>query len=174
LGDCSLWVVFVGKNYGSSTNHWATFSPGKSCVLIFTRNGLGYILGDFFTSASTSVNLQEIAEENIRPMGEIRPICSPCPVATSANQMYFVGPVAASPDRDAGLAGEVQRHIQVSPNTVSLQILVFKQYRVCQLKYEHIINFIARFFKFSLCVYFLIHSIPNYNYKLQFFSSQCM
>jgi hypothetical protein len=28
------------------------FSRGKSCLLIFTKNGLGYILGDFFTNAS--------------------------------------------------------------------------------------------------------------------------
>jgi hypothetical protein len=29
-----------------------TFFHGTSCVLIFTRNLLGYILGDFFTNAS--------------------------------------------------------------------------------------------------------------------------
>jgi hypothetical protein len=40
------------KNYGSSTNNWATFSPVKAVhLLIFTRIGLGYILGDFFTNA---------------------------------------------------------------------------------------------------------------------------
>jgi hypothetical protein len=31
---------------------WATFFNGNSSVLIITKNGLDYILGDFFTNAS--------------------------------------------------------------------------------------------------------------------------
>jgi hypothetical protein len=40
------------ENYRNSTNNWATFFRYESCVLIFTRNGMGYILGDFFTNVS--------------------------------------------------------------------------------------------------------------------------
>jgi hypothetical protein len=31
---------------------WATFFQSKRCALITTKNGLGYILGDFFTNSS--------------------------------------------------------------------------------------------------------------------------
>jgi hypothetical protein len=40
------------ENYRNSTNTLGYFFHGKICALIFTRNGLGYILGDFFTNAS--------------------------------------------------------------------------------------------------------------------------
>jgi hypothetical protein len=45
------------ENYGNSTNNWATIFHGKKCVLIFTRNGLGYILGDFFTNAHANPSI---------------------------------------------------------------------------------------------------------------------
>jgi hypothetical protein len=44
------WLFTLGsfcETYKYSTDNWATFVHGKSCVPIFTRNGLGYILGDF-------------------------------------------------------------------------------------------------------------------------------
>jgi hypothetical protein len=41
------WVGF-SKNYRSSPNWVATFSRCKINVLILTKHGLGYILGDFF------------------------------------------------------------------------------------------------------------------------------
>jgi hypothetical protein len=34
------------------TQCWGQFFHGKSCVLISTKSGLGYILGDLFTNAS--------------------------------------------------------------------------------------------------------------------------
>jgi hypothetical protein len=37
------------ENYRSSQNHWATVSRGKNYVIIMTKNGLGYILADFFS-----------------------------------------------------------------------------------------------------------------------------
>jgi hypothetical protein len=40
------------ENYRSSTGNWATSLHGKIAVLIIAKNGLGYILGDFFTNAS--------------------------------------------------------------------------------------------------------------------------
>jgi hypothetical protein len=43
---------FFCENYSNSKSHWTSCFHGKSCVLIFTRNGLGYVLGDFFTNAS--------------------------------------------------------------------------------------------------------------------------
>jgi hypothetical protein len=39
-------------NFRSSTTSWAAFVHGTSYVLIVTKNGLGYILGDFFINAS--------------------------------------------------------------------------------------------------------------------------
>jgi hypothetical protein len=51
LGDSLLWVFFC-ENDRNSTNNWSTFFHCKSCPLIFKKNGLGYILGDFFTNAS--------------------------------------------------------------------------------------------------------------------------
>jgi hypothetical protein len=42
-----LNLVSFCKNYRNGSNHWATCFHGKSCVLIFIRNGFGYILGDF-------------------------------------------------------------------------------------------------------------------------------
>jgi hypothetical protein len=47
-------VVFFGQffeNLKSRTNSWATCFHGASDVLIVTKNGLGYILGDFFTNS---------------------------------------------------------------------------------------------------------------------------
>jgi hypothetical protein len=35
-----------------SITHLATLFHGEVCALILTRNGLGYILGDFFTNSS--------------------------------------------------------------------------------------------------------------------------
>jgi hypothetical protein len=47
LGDGLLWIVFWrGPNFR------ATFFHGKSCVLLLTKGGLGYILGYFFTNLS--------------------------------------------------------------------------------------------------------------------------
>jgi hypothetical protein len=44
---------FVKITFRNSANiYWAPFFHGKICALIFTRNGLGYILGDFFTNSS--------------------------------------------------------------------------------------------------------------------------
>jgi hypothetical protein len=53
LSEFSLfgWLFTLGsfcKNCGSSTNNWAIFSKVKVGHYCFTRNGLGYILGDFF------------------------------------------------------------------------------------------------------------------------------
>jgi hypothetical protein len=33
-------------------DYWATYFHGKSYVFVLAKNGLGYILGDFFTNAS--------------------------------------------------------------------------------------------------------------------------
>jgi hypothetical protein len=49
------WLLTLGsfcKQIKNSTIHWATCFHGIGCVLIFKRNWLGYILGDFFTNAS--------------------------------------------------------------------------------------------------------------------------
>jgi hypothetical protein len=48
LGNYLLWVVFV-KITEVAQKNWAIFFKGKSFVLIMTKNGLGYTLGDFFT-----------------------------------------------------------------------------------------------------------------------------
>jgi hypothetical protein len=40
------------KIFRNSPNRCAACFHAKSCVFIFTRNGLGYILGNFFTNAS--------------------------------------------------------------------------------------------------------------------------
>jgi hypothetical protein len=48
-------IVYFGQfceYYKSSPNFMATFFHGKSYKLIWTKNGLGYILCDFFTNAS--------------------------------------------------------------------------------------------------------------------------
>jgi hypothetical protein len=50
VGGCPPWAGF--KNDLSSQNHRVNFYNGKSCVLIFCKNGLGCILGDFFTISS--------------------------------------------------------------------------------------------------------------------------
>jgi hypothetical protein len=39
-------------NYKSSPIMWATFLSGKRYEFISKKNGLGYILGDFFTNSS--------------------------------------------------------------------------------------------------------------------------
>jgi hypothetical protein len=40
------------EDYKISPIYWATFFNGKSYAYNLTKNGLGYILGDFFTSSS--------------------------------------------------------------------------------------------------------------------------
>jgi hypothetical protein len=48
----SLAIFFFGdlfENCKSSPNSWAIFFHGTSCVLLLTKNGLGYILGGFFS-----------------------------------------------------------------------------------------------------------------------------
>jgi hypothetical protein len=48
-------IVYIGQffeSYKSSTTCWATFCYGKSCILFWTKTGLGYTLGDFFTNSS--------------------------------------------------------------------------------------------------------------------------
>jgi hypothetical protein len=40
------------KNYTSNPKLWATLFQRIDYVLILTKNGLGYILGDFFTNSS--------------------------------------------------------------------------------------------------------------------------
>jgi hypothetical protein len=57
LGEFSpVWaVVHFGqllKNYKICANYCHLFSCGTSCVLIWTKNGLGYILGDYLASSS--------------------------------------------------------------------------------------------------------------------------
>jgi hypothetical protein len=48
------WLTFEGflKNTKVAQKTWTNFHSGNSSVLILTRNGLGYILGDFFTNSS--------------------------------------------------------------------------------------------------------------------------
>jgi hypothetical protein len=41
--------AYIFENYESSPKVCSTIFNGKSCVLISTKNGFGYILGDFFT-----------------------------------------------------------------------------------------------------------------------------
>jgi hypothetical protein len=38
-------ITWAAQNLGG-------FFPGKSCVLVLTKIGLGYILGDFYTNSS--------------------------------------------------------------------------------------------------------------------------
>jgi hypothetical protein len=45
LGDCLLLAVFLKKLC-------ATFPRGYNYVIIVTKGGLGYILGDFFANSS--------------------------------------------------------------------------------------------------------------------------
>jgi hypothetical protein len=47
-------LVYPGlfENYRSNANFGATFFRSTSYVLIGTKHGLGYILGDFFTNSS--------------------------------------------------------------------------------------------------------------------------
>jgi hypothetical protein len=53
---CAYWVtVFFGQfqgNYRNSQCFLTKFFRGKSYVLIFTRNWLGYISGEFFKNSS--------------------------------------------------------------------------------------------------------------------------
>jgi hypothetical protein len=42
--DCLLWVGFF-ENFRSRAHFRATFFPQNQYVLIFTKNGFGYILG---------------------------------------------------------------------------------------------------------------------------------
>jgi hypothetical protein len=50
LGD--YYFGYFCVNYRNSSFNWATLFQGKICEFIFTKNGLGYMLGDFFTNAS--------------------------------------------------------------------------------------------------------------------------
>jgi hypothetical protein len=48
-------IVYFGQFFENdiiSPNFWATLFNGKSYVVIFTKNSLGYIFGRFFTSSS--------------------------------------------------------------------------------------------------------------------------
>jgi hypothetical protein len=46
-----LWTVF--EKYRNSPKIRATFSHGRSCVLVLTIEiGLGYVMGDFYTNSS--------------------------------------------------------------------------------------------------------------------------
>jgi hypothetical protein len=47
-----LYFGWLFANYRNSPDYWATHFRDKSYVLIMTKIGLGYILGDFFTNAS--------------------------------------------------------------------------------------------------------------------------
>jgi hypothetical protein len=51
LGDCFFCFGQRFENYGSGTN-FGLFVHSNSHVLIFTKNWLGYALGDFFTNSS--------------------------------------------------------------------------------------------------------------------------
>jgi hypothetical protein len=44
----TMLVTYICVNWRSSPNFGANFYYGKSDVIILTKNGLGYILGDFF------------------------------------------------------------------------------------------------------------------------------
>jgi hypothetical protein len=53
-GIFSNWMVvysmqFFFENYRSSANVWTTFTQCISDVFIVTKNGLGHVLGDFFS-----------------------------------------------------------------------------------------------------------------------------
>jgi hypothetical protein len=48
LDGCLLHAVFF-ENYRSSANVWTTFTQCISDVFIVTKNGLGHVLGDFFS-----------------------------------------------------------------------------------------------------------------------------
>jgi hypothetical protein len=50
LGDYFLWAFL--EIFRSSANLLTTFSQSICSVFILTKNGLGYILGDFFTNSS--------------------------------------------------------------------------------------------------------------------------
>jgi hypothetical protein len=57
LGDCFALVAFF-KNYRSSKHNWATVFQNKSYLLILTKNGLGYILGEFSKTHLVTLNSQ--------------------------------------------------------------------------------------------------------------------
>jgi hypothetical protein len=50
LGDYFLWPVF--EKFRSCANLWDYFFQSICPVFILTKNGFGYILGDFFTNSS--------------------------------------------------------------------------------------------------------------------------
>jgi hypothetical protein len=52
MGDCSLWALFKIMEVHRRRHNWATFSGGKSYVLVLNKNRLGNLLGDVFTYAS--------------------------------------------------------------------------------------------------------------------------
>jgi hypothetical protein len=62
------------QNYRNSSHSWATFFLGKIYVLILTKNGLGYILGDFFTNSSGHPGcfgiFNKLPKVNNHPIGE--------------------------------------------------------------------------------------------------------
>jgi hypothetical protein len=47
LGDCFLWEFFL--KIAEIAKKFCTPFDGKRCMLILTKNGLGYSLGDFFS-----------------------------------------------------------------------------------------------------------------------------
>jgi hypothetical protein len=51
-----FWQLY--KKYGSRQKVWATFFQGKIYVLIWSKNGLGYILGNIKTQPSHPVRRQ--------------------------------------------------------------------------------------------------------------------
>jgi hypothetical protein len=52
MGDC-FYVRQFSEIYRSCPNFWAAFFTVKvKITTILTKNGLGYILGDFFTNSS--------------------------------------------------------------------------------------------------------------------------
>jgi hypothetical protein len=57
LGDCLLWAVFLRITEVCGPNFRATFVHGKSYVLIFSTNDLGYISGDFLIKVINLVTL---------------------------------------------------------------------------------------------------------------------
>jgi hypothetical protein len=50
MGECLLLAVFI--TYKSSPSFCGTFCYGKNYELVLAKNGLGYILGNFFANSS--------------------------------------------------------------------------------------------------------------------------
>jgi hypothetical protein len=64
------WVThyfgYLSENDRNSANNWATFFYSESFLLVFTKNGLGYIVSDFFTNASGHPVRPRLARKNDR------------------------------------------------------------------------------------------------------------